>query len=68
MRNTLLAAVIGAAIAASIVVVLEPSGNEANAQAVMPKARADCVLRHLAAANTDTAVQLLLIVCTRLHG
>ena len=64
MRNTLLAMVIGATIAASIVVVLGPSGNEAKAQTtIQSKAEAKCILPHLGKANTDYAVNVLIVAC-----
>ena len=70
MRNTLLAAVIGAAIAASIVVVVRPSGNEANAQAKpgYSKDQAECMLRFLDKARTEKAVGILFAACKALHN
>lgn len=69
MRNTLFAAVIGAAVAAGIVVVLVgPSSNGATAQtkANYSKEQAQCMLRYLDKANTERAVGMLFNACKTL--
>ncbi len=70
MRNILLAAVLGAAIAASIVVVVHSSDNEANAQAKTSysKEQAQCMLRYLEKAHTEKAVGILFAACKTLFN
>ena len=66
MRNTLLAAAAAAAIVFGFVMVVPPSGNEANAQATSPTYSKDvayCILTHMHKANSDRAAQLLLSAC-----
>ena len=70
MRNTLLAAAAAAAIAFGFVMVVPPSGNEANAQATSPtysKAVAYCILNHMHKANSDRAAQFLHSACVSIH-
>ena len=68
MRNTLLAAVISATIIASLVVMVRPSSNEANAQSGLSRARAACILTNLGNAHTEDSVIMLVTVCKLLHG
>ncbi len=70
MRNALLAAAAGAALAAGVVMLAPSSGNQANAQATPPtlsKEQAQCILHHLAKASTDRAALLLQSACTSIH-
>ncbi len=70
MRKILLAAVIGAAIVASLTVTVRPSGNEANAQNGLSKAVAACILKNLDRALADQSIRILVTVCKTLsvHG
>ena len=70
MRNTLLAAAAAAAIVFGFVMVVPPSGNEANAQATTPtysKDEAYCILTHLHKANSDRAALLVHSACMAIH-
>ena len=67
MQKTFLAAVIGAAIVASLAVMVSPSSNEANAQAGNSKAWAECILDNLENAHADNAAKLLTSACRTLH-
>ncbi len=70
MRNTLLAAAAAAAITFGFVMVVPPSGNEANAQATSPTyslKQARCILHHLGKANTDKAALIVLSACMSIH-
>ncbi len=70
MRNTLLAVVVGAAIVASTLLVLRPSGNDAIAQtkAAYSKEQAQCMLRYLEKAHTEKAVGMLFNACKTLFN
>ena len=67
MQKTFLAAVIGAAIVASLAVMVSPSSNEANAQAQPSKAWAKCILDNLENSHSDHAAKILAIACNKLH-
>jgi len=67
MQKTFLGAVIGAAIVASLAVMVSPSSNEANAQAKKSKAWAECILDNLENVHTDKAAGHLWGACNILH-
>ena len=67
MRNTHLVLIVGAAIVASLVVMVRPSGNEVNAQSGMSKAVAECILDNLENAHSDKGANTLIAACAALH-
>ena len=67
MQKTFVAAVIGAAIVASLAVMVSPSSNEANAQGENSKAWAECVLDNLKNAHSDKAATIVAGACRTLN-
>ena len=67
MQKTFLAAVIGAAIVASLAVMVSPSSDEANAQGKNSKAWAKCVLDNLSNVSSDKAATIVAGACRTLN-